>query len=100
MSSLSLRLPDDLDQKLAHEAAVTGLTRSEVIRQALAEHIRRQERARFITEYVREAACGYSDPALRQDAIDLAEEAVAPGNEALEQAEAPGLPNSMETSWR
>ena len=98
MSSLSLRLPDDLDQKLAHEAAVTGLTRSEVIRQALAEHIRRQERARFITEYVREAARGYSDPALRQDAIDLAEEAVAPGNAALEQAEA-ARPDSDDGVW-
>jgi predicted transcriptional regulator len=98
MSSLSLRLPDDLDQKLAHEAAVTGLTRSEVIRQALAEHIRRQERARFITEYVQEAARGYADPALRQDAIDIAEEAVASGNEALEHAES-ARPDSDDGVW-
>jgi predicted transcriptional regulator len=95
---MSLRLPDDLDQKLAHEAAVTGLTRSEVIRQALAEHIRRQERNRFIGEYVGEAARGYADPAMRQDAIDIAEEAVAPDNEALEHAE-PAQPDSDHGVW-
>ncbi len=40
-----------------------------------------------MAEYVAEAKAGYSDPALRREAIEIAEEAMPLDNEALDSAE-------------
>jgi predicted DNA-binding protein len=94
MGAISLRLPDDLERKLATEADLAGRPRSEVIRDALAQFIAQRERARFMAELAAEARVGYGDPQLRREALDMAEEAVALGNEALDLAEGrqPGEP--------
>ena len=94
MGAISLRLPDDLEPKLATEADLAGRPRSEVIRDALAQFIAQRERARFMAEFAAEARVGYGDPELRREALDMAEEAVALGNEALDLAEGrqPGEP--------
>jgi len=55
MVAPGLRLPEDLKQPLAEASALTGLTRAELIRQALAEYMQRRRRERLISEYVREA---------------------------------------------
>jgi predicted transcriptional regulator len=94
MGAVSLRLPDDLERKLAAEAKLAGRPRSEVIRDALTQFIAQRERERFMAELVAEAKAGYSDPELRREALEMAEEAVALGNEALDLAEGrqPGQP--------
>ena len=94
MGAISLRLPDDLACKLATEADLAGRPRSEVIRDALAQFIAQRERARFMAELAAEARVGYGDPQLRCEALDMAEEAVALGNEVLDlpQRRQPGEP--------
>lgn len=103
MGAISLRLPDDLERKLAAEAELAGRPRSEVIRDALAQFIAQRERARFIAELAAEARVGYGDPELRREALDMAEEAVALGNEALDLAEGrkPGesWPEELGEKW-
>jgi predicted transcriptional regulator len=105
MGALSLRLSDDLEQRLNREAELAGRPRSEVIRDAVTQFIAQRERERFMAEYVAEAKAGYSDPALRREALEIAEEALQLDNEALDRAEgmqpdeaADG--NSGETWWR
>jgi predicted transcriptional regulator len=87
MGALSLRLPDDLEQRLNREAELAGRSRSEVIRDAVTQFIAQRERERFMAEYVAEAKAGYSDPALRREALEIAEEALPLDNEALDRAE-------------
>lgn len=87
MGTVSLRLPDDLEQRLNREAELAGRPRSEVIRDAVSQFIALRERERFMAEYVAEAKAGYSDPALRREAIEMAEEALPLDNEALDRAE-------------
>ena len=87
MSALSLRLPDELDHRLAEEAEREGLPRSAVARQAIAEYLARCERERFMAELVAEAQAGYANEAIRREALELAEEGLTTSNEALAQAE-------------
>lgn len=71
MPSLSLRLPDDLDQRLENEALRSGVPRSEVARAAISEFLARRERERLLAELVAEARTAYADEAMRQEALDL-----------------------------
>lgn len=72
MAAISIRLPDDLDQKLAEEATRTGRPRSQLIREALEAELR-------------DAAMALaSDPEARQEALELAEDVLEAENEALE----------------
>jgi predicted transcriptional regulator len=90
MAGLSLRLPEDLESRLDEEAQREGVGRSEVARTAIAEFLDRKERERYIAAFVAEARAAYSDPAVRDHALGLAEEAVALDNEGLRVAEARG----------
>ena len=103
MAAISLRLPEDLERKLATEADLAGRPRSEVIRDALAQFIAQRERARFLAELVAEARVGYGDPELRCEALDMAEEALVLGNEALDltQRRQPGesWPEEVGEKW-
>ena len=84
MAAISIRLPDDLDQKLAEEVTRTGQPRSQLIREALEALLakRRQER---LDAQLRDAARALvSDPEARQEALELAEDFLAAENEALE----------------
>ena len=105
MAAISVRLPDDIEGQLNHEARLEGRPRSEVVREAIAEHLRRREKERFMAEMVAEARRAYSDPAIRQEAYEMAEEAIESGNEAMDIAEGrePGEPWPEETDekwWR
>ncbi|MGH8252244.1 MAG: ribbon-helix-helix protein, CopG family [Steroidobacteraceae bacterium] len=90
MAGFSLRLPEDLESRLEEEARREGLARSEVARTAIAEFLERRERARYIAAFVAEARAAYADPNIRQEALALAEEAVALDNEGLRVAESRG----------
>ena len=83
MTALSLRLPDDLDALLGNEARLEGKSRSEVARQAIAEFLVRREKERFMAEMVHEVNQAYADPAIRAEALELAEAGVDDGLDAL-----------------
>ena len=74
MAVIHVQLPDNLEQKLDLEARLTGRSRSDVVRDAIAQWVARRDRERFIAEYVAEATAGYSNPILRREAIRIAGE--------------------------
>ena len=82
MPTLNMRLDDELDRRLAREAELEDQTRSELARQAIAAYLSHRERQRFQSAIAR-AARDRGD----REAVALAEEALATGNEALEIAE-------------
>ena len=82
MATLNLRIDDALDRRLAREAELEDQTRSELARQAIADYLAQCERQRFQAEIGRAARDRGS-----REAVALAEEALATGNEALEIAE-------------
>lgn len=104
MPALSLRLPEELDHRLAEEAEREGLPRSEVARQAIVDYLARRERERFMAELIAEARVGYGNEAVRREALELAEDGVATGNEALDRIEGrePGdsWPEEGERWWK
>lgn len=105
MGALSLRLPEDIETRLAHESKLAGRSRSEVARQAIAEFLARRERERFMAEMIAAARALAADPEARREAQELAEESVALDNEALDLAEGrrPGEPWTDESGdkwWR
>lgn len=87
MPALSLRLPEDLDHRLEEEARREGVPRSEVARQAISEFLTRREKERFMAELVAEARAGYANEAVRREALEMAEEGIVTGNEALDATE-------------
>jgi predicted transcriptional regulator len=82
MGVLSMRLDDELDQRLTREAERERRTRSELVRDALAAFLAERERQRFLDEIAR-AARGI-DPA---EARLVAAEALPLDNETLVAAE-------------
>jgi predicted transcriptional regulator len=103
VGALSLRLPDELDERLGSEATREGRSRSEVAREAIAEYLARRERERFMAELVAEARSGYADAQVRAQALEIAEEFLPLDNEALARAEgrAPGeaWPEELGERW-
>ena len=87
MPTISLRLSDEIEAQLAHEAQLEGRARSEVVREAIVEYIQRHERDRFMAEMVAAAHALANDPVASADARELAEEAIESGNEALDVVE-------------
>ena len=87
MGGLSLRLSDELDERLDAEARREGVPRSEIARIAITEFLSRKERDRFVAAFVAEARCAYGDPAIRTEAVEIGEEALPLDNEALDLAE-------------
>lgn len=87
MGAISLRLPDEVENRLAEEARLEGRARSEVVREAIVEYVARRERERFMTELVAEAKAVYADEAGARAAVELAEEFVESDNDALDLAE-------------
>lgn len=78
MGVLSMRLDDDLDQRLTREAERERRTRSELVRDALAAFLSERERQRFLDEIAR-AARGIDAAEAKQ----VAAEALPLDNEAL-----------------
>ena len=82
MGALSLRLPDEVEARLAAEARREGVARSEVARVAILEFLDRRERDRFLADIARAALARGTD-----EALSVAEEALPFDNEALAIAE-------------
>ena len=105
MGAMSLRLTEELEDRLAKEAELEGKPRSELVREALREFLQRRERDRFMAEIIAAARTLTEHPQARQEAVDLCEEFIPLDNEALDIAEgrAPGDPGAEETEgkwWR
>ncbi|VAW80937.1 hypothetical protein MNBD_GAMMA14-746 [hydrothermal vent metagenome] len=84
MSTLSLRIPDDLDKQLEEEASRANKSRSELVRDAVADYLARKEKERFLGDFVAEARAGYANAATRQDAQAIADDFLPVENEALD----------------
>lgn len=95
MSIVSIRLPDDIDLSLNREAERTRRPKSEVVRDAIAEYLQKQERERFLAEIARAArARGHAD------SLELAAEALPIDNEALESIDAHGGVREARTKYK
>ncbi len=84
MSTLSLRIPDDLDRRLEEEASREHKSRSELVREAVADYLVRKEKERFLSDFVAEARAGYRNAAILQDAQTIADAFLPVENEALD----------------
>ncbi len=84
MSAISIRLPDDLDQKLAKEVRRTGQPRSQLIREALEALLDQRQRERLAAQLRDAATVLASNPEARQEALELAEDFLAAENDALD----------------
>jgi len=82
MSTVSIRLSNDLELRLNREAERTRRGKSEIARDAIADYLKRQERDRFLAEIAR-AARARGDT----EALALAEEALPFDNAALKMSE-------------
>lgn len=98
MKTLSIRLPDEMEDRLEREAQLTGRPRSEVARDALSRFLEQSERDRFMDELVEEARKLHRDESARQEMIEIAEEFLPLENEALEIAEG-GETSPDEERW-
>jgi len=96
---MSLRLPEELERRLAEETEIARRPKSELVREALREFLQRHERERFMTAIVvAEARAVYSNPEIRRAALELAEDFLPLDNEALDTAEGPG-PDAPDDKW-
>lgn len=99
MSAVSVRLPADLEAMLDEEAQMAGRARSDIIREALAEYVKQQQRRRFMDAYVAEASAGYADPALLAEVRELADDALALDEEGVAAME-PAASDADTPWWR
>jgi predicted transcriptional regulator len=82
MSLVSIRLPDDVEARLAREAARAQRPKSEIARDAIVDYLQRLEQTRFLSEIARA-----SRERGGEEALDVAAEALPIDNEALAASE-------------
>ena len=86
MGALSLRLPEDLDRQLSHEAELCGQPRSQLIREALEALLLQRQRQRLEAALVAAAKALATNPAARAEALAVAADFLAAEDEALQDA--------------
>ena len=84
MSAISLRITDELESRLERESRQAGVPRSEIARTAIETYLDKVERERYLAGFVAEARATYGDSTSRNEALELANEALATDNEALD----------------
>ena len=87
MPAFSLRLPSDLERRLGEEARHCGQPRSELIREALEELLRRRERERLVARLTAAAEALARDTSARAESLDVAADFLPADGEALALAE-------------
>jgi predicted transcriptional regulator len=100
MIAISLRLPGDIEAHLNAEAQLEGKTQSEIARQAIMEYLARREKERFMAEMVAEMRTAYANPGIRREALEIAEDLVDDGLDAIIAAERAAGINPDEKWWR
>lgn len=95
MGTLTLRLPDKIDQQLTKLAEEKSKTRSEIVWAALEKFLSEAEQAHLMAQLVEEARAAYANKDIRREAMKIAEEFLPLENEALDLAEGrkPGKPS-------
>jgi len=88
MSTLSIRLPDDIDQLLTEEARLEDRPRSAVVREAISAYLGQRERERLMAGLVTDVQTLRSDPSLAEDGRRLEADFSAADAEALDSGEA------------
>ena len=81
MSTLSIRLSDDLESRLSEESRLAGQPKSLLVRTAVEQFLAGRRRERLLARLAAAAA------ATQTDAVALAEEALPFDNESLALAE-------------
>ena len=101
MGTLTLRLPEKLDQQLTVLAAQNHQNRSELARTALEKFVRDQEREQLLAGMVEAFRFLATNPAARAESIAIAEEFAVADSEALDISEGrkPGDPEP-EQWWK
>jgi predicted transcriptional regulator len=94
MDNVSLRLSEELRKRLAAEAERSHKKRSEVAREAIADYLHRQERDRFIAEFMDEALALANDPHDRRERLKIQDEFAEADAETL-----PDEPCSTLADW-
>lgn len=74
MSTLNVRLPEDLASRLAQEAELSHKPRSELAREAIRAYMERQEQERYMARFLAEAQEIYSDEGLGREAAEIAKD--------------------------
>lgn len=87
MAAISVRLPDDLESQLTHEAEIEGKPRAEVARAAITEYLARRERERFMAKMVAAAKALAADPAAVAESLEIANDLADEGLDAIIEAE-------------
>jgi predicted transcriptional regulator len=104
MAALSIRLSDDLEQKLSREASLSGQPRSQLIREALETLLATRQRERTEAALAAAARALTQDPAASQEALAIAADFLPADNEALAPVEAgeaqAGDTDGQQTWWR
>lgn len=99
MSSLSVRLPREVQQSLDREIQISGKSRSDLVREAVGEYLTRKERDRFMKEMVAAAKALYSNPEARKEALEIAEEGLEEWLEGIEREERDAGIDPTEKWW-
>lgn len=86
MSLVSIRLPEEIETRLAQEAERARRPKSEIAREAIVDYLERVERERFLGEIARASRSRGSE-----DPLTAAEEALSLDNEAFSIAEGPAV---------
>ncbi|MDO9047909.1 MAG: ribbon-helix-helix protein, CopG family [Methylobacter sp.] len=100
MTAISLRLPDNIEAILKAEAQLEGKTQSEIARVAITEYLARREKERFMAEMVAEMHAAYSNPEIRREALEIAEDLVDDGLDAIIASERAAGIDPDEKWWR
>lgn len=98
MISVTIRLDDTLEKMLEKELQNGEKSRSDLVRDALQEYLKRHKRERLIQAMVKEMKS--LSPEARQEGLDLAEEALLLDNEALELSEGGQAYEAEERWWK
>jgi predicted transcriptional regulator len=100
MGNISVRLPEEVEAVLEHEAHLSHRTRSELVREAITEYVARRERQRFLEEIVAAARTLAADAHARGEALGIAESAVGDGLDRDEDPRGDQTSGSAERWWR
>lgn len=73
MGNISVRLPEEVEAVLEHEAQLSRRSRSELVREAITEYVMRRERRRFQEQMASAARALAADADARGEALDVAE---------------------------
>ena len=87
MTTLNIRLTEQIEQRLSEEAERENKTRSEIARDALNWYLLEIEKKRFMDQLLEEARAAYSNESIRQEARIISEEFLPIENDMLENTE-------------